>query len=127
LGSPESSQANPDLLELAVFPGNQAWEGALIEDDGWSQGYREGKLARTGLRQSAWNGRYGTVTIDARTGDLASTLGQRRDIVLRIASAQKSMLAVVDEQEVEVVQDGGFWVLELPLRPTDMPTVVNFR
>lgn len=127
LGPETTSQSQPDILELAVFPGADPWEGALVEDDGWSQSYRQGGLARTALRQSAWSGRYGTVTIDPRQGEMAPELGLTRDIVLRVASEQKSMQATVDGQEQEMTHDGGFWVLELPGRPASTPTVVNFR
>lgn len=127
LGPQDNSRGNPDILELAVFPGAGEWQGMLVEDDGWSQAYRQGGLARTGLRQSAWTGRYGTVTIDPREGALASDLGLTRDIVLRVAAEQKSMQALVDGKEHEMTRDGAFWVLELPGRPAQSATVINFR
>lgn len=126
LGSEQTSQPNSDRLELAVFPGSEPWQGALVEDDGWSQAYRQGGVARTALRQSAWTGRYGTVTIDPRDGSVAN-LSATRDIVLRIASGQKSMTAMVDGQEQAMAQDGEFWTLELPGRLAASPTVIYFR
>lgn len=127
LGSEESSVPNPTLLELAVFPGSQSWEGALVEDDGWSQGYLEGQLVRTRLAQTAWRGRHGSLTIDARQGALATKLGATRDIVIRVASAQKRMLALVDGKDFEMTREGEFWVLELPERRADKPTTISFR
>ncbi len=127
LGSPDSSEPNPGLLELAVFPDKQAWSGQHIEDDGWSQKYRQGSLAETALQQSAWSGRHGTVTVGARVGDLAGTLGECRDLVLRVASSQKSMLAMVDGKDHEMVKEGEFWVLRLPGRSAQAKTVISFR
>jgi hypothetical protein len=127
VGSPDSSQTDQHRLELCVFPGAQAWEGELVEDDGWSQEYRTGKLARTGLRQSAWSGRFGTITIDARSGGLAASLGQHRDIVVHVAAGHKEMRALVDEQDLEMTRRDGFWTLELPARSVDRPTVISFR
>jgi alpha-glucosidase len=124
LGSPDTSEPDSNRLELAVFPG-PAWQGEHVEDDGWSQAYLQGQVARTALRQSDWQGRYGTLTIDARTGDMAPS--QSRDIIVRVASAQKTMQALVDDKEVAMVQDGGFWTLKLSGRSADIPTVVNFR
>lgn len=129
LGSEQTSEADPNLLELAVFPGEQAWEGFLVEDDGWSQNYRKGQFARTGLRQSGWVGRYATITVEPRAGDFALPADRagRRDLRLRIASPQKSLQATVDGVEVEATREGGFWVLELPGRPADRPTVISLR
>jgi alpha-glucosidase (family GH31 glycosyl hydrolase) len=127
LGSADSSEPRPERLELVVFPGDKAWEGALVEDDGWSQNYRKGGLARTSLRQSAWMGRYGSVTVGPRQGALAASLGEQRDLLVKVASSQKSMQAVVDGVEHEMTRHGGFWVLELPGRPAQAPTLVRFR
>ena len=127
LGFADSSVPNPDVLELAVYPGTQEWTGELTEDDGWSQQYRTGQLARTELRQSAWTGRYGTLTVGARDGALADSLGSTRDLRIRVASEQKTIVAMVDDKEMPMNRDGGFWILELPARPADVPTVINFR
>jgi hypothetical protein len=37
------------------------------------------------------------------------------------------MTAMVDDKEMPLTRDGAFWVLELPARPSDRPTVINFR
>jgi alpha-glucosidase len=125
LGSPQTSAPDPGRLELAVFPGLQEWNGELSEDDGRTQGYRHGKVATTALKQSPWVGRYGTLTIGPRRGELP--LPALRDVQLRVASSQKRMTALVDGQEMAMSQDGAFWSLQLPGRPADQPLVVNFR
>ena len=74
------------------------------------------------------NGIQGSAATIALGRVVPMKAGKRtRDIILYVASAQRSMLAIVDEKEVEMVQQGGFWILDLPARRTDMPTVVNFR
>lgn len=127
LGSADSSDPNPARLELLVFPGAERWKGSLVEDDGWSQSYRQGGLAETSLEQSAWSGRHGVVTVGARTGAMADALGERRDLVLKVASSQKSMLALVDGKDHELIREGEFWVLRLPARAADVATVISFR
>ncbi len=126
LGSSDTSVASANL-DLAVFPGEAAWTGELIEDDGWSESYRGGATARTALSTNGWKGRYGQVTVGAREGTWASQLDSTRDIVIRLASSATSMKAMIDGKELEMQQDGGFWVLRLENRSSDEATVVSFR
>lgn len=127
VGSDSSSKMDPEHLEVMVFPGEVEGLTTLVEDDGWSEAYRGGAIAQTEIRQSAWTGRYGQVTIGPRTGNLARRWTSPREITLRIASSAKSLRAVVDQHEVEARREGGFWVVTLPDRATEGPTVVNFR
>lgn len=125
LGSASTSEPASDL-ELVVFPG-VAWKGSLIEDDGWSESYRGGQVAETSLSQTAWQGRYGQLTVGPRMGAFAGELSATRDLTIRLASSAKNVQAVVDGKEIPMEPDGAFWVLHLPGRPADAATVVSFR
>ncbi len=126
LGSPDTSVASGNL-ELAVFPGETPWSGQLIEDDGWSESYRAGATATTALATSAWNGRFGQLTIGAREGRWAEQLGSTRDMTIRLASTSKAVKALVDGREFALESDGGFWILRLAAQPSHQDTVINFR
>lgn len=125
LGSDSSSELEAEL-ELRVFPG-EAWKGVLVEDDGWSESYRGGTLARTELSQSSWQGRYGRLTIGPRTGPYAAQLPPTRDLTVRVASSAKRLTAVVDGVEMPMSQDGAYWLLHLPDRPADRAIAIDFR
>ena len=127
VGSPQTSKWDPASLEVMVFPGENEGATVLVEDDGWSEAYRGGAFASTEIRQGAWNGRYGQVTVGPRSGALAAKFTSAREITLRVASSAKSVRAVVDGQELEVHREDGFWVVTLPDRASNLPTVVNFQ
>lgn len=124
VGSEETSECSPEALELLVFPGTEARDGVLYEDDGWSQAYRAGEVSRTRWRQSAWQGRFATLTIEGRVGAWGPS---QRDLTLRVASPRASLQALVDGQEVPLQREGSFWVLHLPQRPASQDTVIHFR
>lgn len=127
LGSPGSSRPDTSKLELRVFPGTKVGTGLLVEDDGWSQAYRRGEVARTKLSQTAWKGRYGQVVIGARSGDAASSLPPRRDVTIWLASGARDLRAFQGESELGASRHGGFWKVVIPQASASRDLVITFR
>ena len=127
LGPAETSKPDYGRLEMAVFPGEREESTQVYYDDGESESYRGGDFAVTTVRQSAWRGRYGSVTVEPMIGPFAAKMPARRDVVLRVAYSGERLQATVDNEIVDCRPSGGYWVVTLPQVPVGRSTVVSFR
>lgn len=125
LGSEQSSEPNPSLLRLKVFPGAAPAQFELVEDDGWSQAYRTQGLARTRISQTAWEGNVGQVSIGPREGAYAARLPQSRSVELWVAGSD--LRAFLGSTELEVTSTGGFQKVILDEIPSNRDLTINFR
>ena len=127
LGSAESSQSDPEILEIKIFPDIKTGSGFLIEDDGLSEAFRAGSFAKTEFSQIAWRKRYGQVTVGARTGPYSKELPPDRDIIIHLASTAKNLKAYLNEQEVPMIRQNGFWVAHIGSTSASQEITIDFR
>lgn len=126
LGSAESSEPDPERLELVVFPGEGEYSTRIYHDDGRTEKYRGGAYAVTEVSHNGWTSGYGRVMVEPVKGEYRSQMPSKRDVVIRVAS-EKRVRAALGETPLEVTENGGYHMVTIPSASLDQRVVVTFN
>jgi alpha-glucosidase (family GH31 glycosyl hydrolase) len=126
LGSPETSEPDPERLEIVVFPGADKATARVFHDDGVTEAYNGGAYAVTEVSHNGWKGRYGKVVVEPARGAYRAQLPARRDLVIRVASDAR-VRARAGDAELEVTRAGNLHTVTLPSVSLDERVEVLFN
>ena len=126
LGSAQSSEPDPERLELVVFPGEGEYSTRIYHDDGRTEKYRGGAYAVTEISHNGWTSGYGRVVVEPVKGEYRSQMPSNRDVVIRVASV-KRVRAALGETPLEVTESGGYHTVTIPSASLDQRVVVTFN
>lgn len=96
-------QRDPRRITVLAYPGGRSTSTALIEDDGISEDYRDGKLCRRAFNLSD-DGGAAILGIEAAEGDYVPP---DREFVIKVKVGARPGQVVLDGREVAVGEDGG--------------------
>ena len=127
MGSTRTSEPDYSVLHLVAFPGERPGEATVVYDDGSSEAYQGGVYATTEVMQSAWKGRFGSVTIKGTRGNFTSRMPAQRDVVLQVAYEGSLPTVMVNGDEWPVSRNGNLVTVEIPGVPQSRELLVEFR
>jgi len=97
--APSIAAGTNDSLSLRIYPGAAAASFTLIEDDGESESYRNGELARTTFTYRR-QGRVGQLSCSATAGSFRGMNDQRR-LQLEIYESERPERVSINEEPLE--------------------------